>query len=101
MINHWRRQALAQAYQEELAARPLATAPSPEERSLILETLTEIARMLDGLTPCNREIFLRSQMEGQSYPVIAREMGISVNIVQKAMLAATAHCYRILYGARA
>jgi RNA polymerase sigma-70 factor (ECF subfamily) len=97
MINHWRRQGLEQAYQEELAARPEATSPSPEERRLILETLEEIARLLDGLPPRVREIFLRSQLEGQTYPVIAEQLGISVNVVQKAMLRATAQCYRALY----
>lgn len=97
VINHWRRQGLEQAYQEELAARPEATSPSPEERRLILETLEEIARLLDGLPPRVREIFLRSQLEGQTYPVIAEQMGVSVNVVQKAMLRATTQCYRALY----
>lgn len=97
VINHWRRQALEQAYLEELAARPEAVAPSPEARRLILETLEEIARLLDGLPPSVREIFLRSQLEGQTYPVIAEQMGVSVNVVQKAMIRATAHCYRALY----
>lgn len=97
MINHWRRQGLEQAYQEELAARPEATSPSLEERRLILETLEEIARLLDGLPPRVREIFLRSQLEGQTYPVIAEQMGVSVNVVQKAMLRATAQCYKALY----
>ncbi|MDD3484085.1 sigma-70 family RNA polymerase sigma factor [Azovibrio restrictus] len=97
VINHWRRQALEQAWLEELAARPEATSPSPEERRLILETLEEIARLLDGLPPRVREIFLRSQLEAQTYPVIAEQLGVSVNVVQKAMLRATAHCYRALY----
>jgi len=97
VINHWRRQGLEQAYQEELAARPEATSPSPEERRLILETLEEIARLLDGLPPRVREIFLRSQLEGQTYPVIAEQLGISINVVQKAMLRATAQCYKALY----
>ncbi|ENO90455.1 sigma-70 family RNA polymerase sigma factor [Thauera linaloolentis] len=98
LINHWRRQALEQAYLEELAARPEESAPSPEARRLILETLEEIARLLDGLPPRVREIFLRSQLEGETYPAIATQMGISVNVVQKAMIRATAHCYKALYG---
>lgn len=97
VINHWRRQTLEQAWLDELAARPEATSPSPEERRLILETLEEIARLLDGLPPRVRDIFLRSQLEGQTYPVIAEQMGISVNIVQKAMIRATTQCYKALY----
>ena len=97
VINHWRRQTLEQAWLDELAARPEATNPSPEERRLILETLEEIARLLDGLPPRVRDIFLRSQLEGQTYPVIAEQMGISINIVQKAMIRATTQCYKALY----
>lgn len=97
VINHWRRQGLEQAWLEELAARPEVSSPSPEERRLILETLEEIARLLDGLPLRVREIFLRSQLEGQTYPVIAEQLGVSVNVVQKAMLRATAQCYRALY----
>lgn len=97
MINQWRRQSLEQAYLEELAARPEATAPSPEARRQILETLEEIARLLDGLPPRVREIFVRSQLEGQTYPVIAEQMGITVNVVQKAMIRATTQCYKALY----
>jgi len=98
VINHWRRQALEQAWLDELAARPALVEPSPEERRLILETLEEIARLLDGLPPRVREIFLRSQLEGQTYPIIAEQLGISVNVVQKAMLRAMAHCYKAQYG---
>jgi len=99
VINHWRRQALEQAYLEELAARPETTSPSIEERQLILETLENIARLLDGLPPRVREIFLRSQLEGQTYPVIAAQMGVSVNVVQKAMIRAITQCYKALYPA--
>lgn len=101
VINHWRRQELEKAYLDELAARPQAVASSPEDRRLVLEMLEEIARLLDGLPPRVSEIFLRSQLEGQTYPVIAEQMGISVNIVQKAMIRATAHCYNAMYGAPA
>jgi RNA polymerase sigma factor (sigma-70 family) len=97
IINHWRRRTLEQAYLEELAARPEESAPSPEARRQILETLEEIARLLDGLPPRVRDIFLRSQLEGLSYPVIAEQMGISVNVVQKAMIRATTRCYKALY----
>lgn len=96
--NHWRRQALEQAWLDALAAQPEAMAPSPEERCLVLEALTEIAQMLDGLKPRDREIFLLSQMEGLTYPQIAARLQVTVNVVQKAMLRAVGHCHRILHG---
>ncbi len=98
VANYWRRQSLEQAYLEALAARPAPLAPSPEERELILEVLEEIARLLDGLPPRVREIFLLSQLDGLTYPRIADRLGVTVNVVQKAMGRALAHCYRALYG---
>lgn len=95
--NHWRRQALERAYLEALAAQPLATAPSTEERLLILEALEEMARLLDGLPPQVRAAFLLSQLDGMTYPQIAEQLGITVNVVQNAMRRTMAQCYRVLY----
>lgn len=97
VASHWRRQALEQAWLETLAARPEALAPSPEDRCLILETLEEISRLLDGLPAQTREVFLLSQLGGQTYPQIADALGITVNVVQKAMTRALAQCYKALY----
>ena len=100
VASHWRRHALEQAWLEALAARPEPLVPSPEERHLILETLEEIARLLDGLPVQVRKAFLLSQLDGLTYPQIAERLGISVNVVQKAMTRAVTHCYRALYVAR-
>lgn len=97
VISHWRRRALEQAWLDALAAQPEPIAPSPEERSLILETLEEIAFLLDGLPARVRDIFLFSQIDGLTYPQIAARLGVSVNVVQKAMTRAVAQCYRALY----
>ncbi|CAN5494423.1 sigma-70 family RNA polymerase sigma factor [soil metagenome] len=97
VANHWRRQALERAYLDALAALPQASGPSMEERFLILEALEEIARLLDGLPATVREAFLLSQLDGLTYPQIAERLGVSVNVVQKAMTRAMAHCYRALY----
>ncbi|THF62046.1 sigma-70 family RNA polymerase sigma factor [Pseudothauera rhizosphaerae] len=97
--DHWRRQALEQAWLETLAAQPVPLAPSPEERCLIIETLEEIARLLDGLPPRTRDIFLLSQLDGLTYPQIATQLGLTLNIVQKAMTCAVTRCYRALYPA--
>lgn len=95
--DHWRRQALERAWLETLAAQPQPLAPSPEERSLVIETLEEISRLLDGLPPRTRNIFLLSQLDGLTYPQIAAQLGTTVNVVQKAMGSALASCYRALY----
>lgn len=97
VVSHWRRQAIEQAWLDTLAAQPTPTASSPEHRSLILETLEEIALLLDGLPARVREIFLQSQIDGLTYPQIAANLGVSVHIVQKAMTRAVAQCYKALY----
>jgi RNA polymerase sigma-19 factor, ECF subfamily len=96
-ISHWRRQALEQAWLETVASLPEPMVPSPEQRSLILETLDQIAVILDALPARVRQIFLLSQFDGLTYPQIAAQLGVSVNVVQKAMVRALAQCYRALY----
>jgi RNA polymerase sigma-19 factor, ECF subfamily len=93
----WRRQALEQAWLETLASLPEPLAPSPEDRALVLETLEQIALMLDALPARVREIFLLSQFDGMTYPQIATQLGVSVNVVQKAMIRALAQCYKRMY----
>ncbi|GHH49498.1 MAG: sigma-70 family RNA polymerase sigma factor [Gammaproteobacteria bacterium] len=98
VVNHWRRQAIEQAYLDALAARGDAMAPSPEESRLALEALEEIAALLDGLPATVRQAFLLSQLDGWTYPRIAEHLGITVNRVQKAMVRALRACYRVAYG---
>lgn len=98
VVNHWRRQALERAYLTAMAAQPEPLAPSPEEQQLALDALQEIDRILNGLTPQVREIFLLSQLDGMTYPQIAAQLGVTVNMVQKAMLRAVKHCLAVEIG---
>lgn len=98
MIDHWRRQTLEQAYLEALAARPEAVAPSVEERAIILETLEQIARLLDALKPNMRTAFLLAQIEGQTHAEIAQQMGVSVRTIERWMTDALYRCHCILRG---
>jgi len=52
--------------------------------------------MLAGLSPHVVEIFLLSQFEGLTYPAIAERLNVTINVVQKAMLKATHHCYALM-----
>ncbi|MEE1926525.1 sigma-70 family RNA polymerase sigma factor [Pseudomonas sp. 148P] len=92
MIDAFRRRALEQAYLEALAARPEALDISPETRLQILETLSEIDRLLDGLGARTREIFLMAQLDGLSYVEIARRLEVSVTTVKKHAVRALTHC---------
>lgn len=97
MINHWRRQALEQAYLELLAAQPEPVAPPPEERELVLETLLQLVQVLDGMPRRDKQIFLMARLDGLKYQAIASRLGITLNMVQKAMLRGMQRCYRVLY----
>jgi hypothetical protein len=51
LVNHWRRLTPERTFLAALASRPELTAPSPEERALLVETLYRIDAMLDTLSP--------------------------------------------------
>lgn len=93
LINRWRRLAVERAYAEALAMQPEQYDISPEERHLLIETLTQLDEMLDGLSPRIREIFLMSQLDGLTYKQIAAQLALSVDQVQRAMLKAFSRCY--------
>ena len=97
LVNRWRRLAVERAYAEALAAQPEHFELSPEERYLLIETLTEIDELLHGLSPRIREIFLLSQLDGLTYKQIAAQLGLSVNQVQKSMVKAFSRCYASLF----
>jgi len=97
LVDHYRRASLERAYLEALASLPEHEAPSPESRELILETLLEIDRLLDGLKPRVREAFLLSQLDGLTYPQISARLGLSVSSIQQDMTQALTHCYKAVY----
>lgn len=96
--HYFRRLALERAYLDALALQPEATAPSPETRALVVEALTAVSCMLDQLPPRTREAFLLSQLEGLTYREIAEQLGVTINVVQKAMGKALVLCYNAVYG---
>lgn len=97
VIDLHRRRRLELAYLETLAAQPEAIGLSLEQQALILETLIRIDRVLDSLPGKVREVFLCSQIEGQTYSQIASQMGISVGSVRKYMLRAFQACLPLLH----
>lgn len=96
MIDGFRRRALEQSYLEALAALPEPLDISPEERALILETLLEIDRMLDGLGARCREIFLMAQLDGLSHVEIGRRLGLSTNTVRKYVVRGLTQCLLLI-----
>ncbi|MFZ4289744.1 sigma-70 family RNA polymerase sigma factor [Variovorax sp. HJSM1_2] len=93
VADFFRRKDLEQAYLAVLATLPEPQQPSLEARAIVLEALTAIDAMLDGLKPVVRETFLLSQLEGLSYAEIATRLDISIRSVNNHMGKAIAHCY--------
>ncbi|MBZ8140539.1 RNA polymerase subunit sigma [Rubrivivax gelatinosus] len=93
LSNHRRREQLERAYLDAIAQAPQALAPSPEERAILLETLIEIDRLLDGLPVLAKRAFLHAQLDGMGQAEIAAALGISVSTVKRHLLRAAAQCY--------
>lgn len=93
LFNHWRREELERAYLNALAHMPEALAPSPEERAILLESLIEIDRMLDGLPLPVKRAFLYAQLDGMGHAEIAAELNISITTVKRYLVRAGVQCY--------
>ena len=92
MVNHVRRRDIEAAYLEEISHLSQAEAPSPETINIMIETLTRIDEMLDGLPSKIRNAFLWFQLEGLSHAQIAERLSVSVSSVRQYIAKALLHC---------
>lgn len=90
--NHWRREKLERAYLDALAQAPQAVHWSPEDRAIVLETLLELDRLLNGLPPLVRRAFLLSQLEGQTHAQVAQALDISIPTVKRYIVKGLQRC---------
>ena len=97
LIDFWRREYIERAYLDTLMAQPEITAPSPEQQQLILETLLEIDRLLDGLPVAVKHCFLYAQLHGLKQADIAEKMSISISTVKRYLVQAGVQCYFALH----
>jgi RNA polymerase sigma-70 factor (ECF subfamily) len=68
-------------------------APGPEEHQLIIETLLQLERLLDGLPALAKQAFLMSQLDGMKQAEIAQALSISVSSVKRYLTLALTQCY--------
>lgn len=94
-IDMWRHNAIERAWQEAMAARPEPVDISPEDRSIIIETLCEIDEMLRRLPEKVATAFLLSQVDGLPYREIAAQLEVSERMVKKYMARAMLECVLI------
>lgn len=93
MYARWRRRDLERAYLDALAQRPEPTFPSPEDQSVIIESLMAVDEALEGLSVKARTAFLYSQLDGLTYAEIAERLDVSVSTVRQYMIKALSACY--------
>ena len=92
LSNFYARRSLEHAYLEALAQMPEDSAPPPEQRWLLLETLHALDELLDGLPAQVRRAFLLSQLDGFGYRDIAERLEVSERTVKRYMAQAYEHC---------
>lgn len=93
MLSHFRRQEVERAYLQSISGLPEPLAPSPETQAIVVETLLEIDRLLDGLPAKVRAAFLLAQLDGLTYAQIAAQLGVSLSSVKQYMARAFRQCY--------
>lgn len=99
VIDHWRRSALEKAYLEALAQLPEQFHPCPAEHHQTLQTLEQIATLLDGLKAKVRTAFLLYQLGGMTHAQIAAQLGVSPRTIERHVADALFHCYQLRYSA--
>jgi RNA polymerase sigma-70 factor (ECF subfamily) len=95
VIDRWRHQQVERAYQEAMALLPADQWPSAEEQFLMIETLQQLDKMLQGLPGQTRAIFLLSQLDGLTYQQIAEQYDLSLITVKRHMRKAYLACLGI------
>ncbi|MEG1454701.1 MAG: sigma-70 family RNA polymerase sigma factor, partial [Comamonas sp.] len=92
VVDLWRRREIERAYLETLQDMPEPHAPSPETQLQVIEALVHIDRLLAGLAPQTRQVFLLAQLDGCSQAEIAVELGVSDRMVRKYLAQAMLVC---------
>jgi RNA polymerase sigma-70 factor (ECF subfamily) len=69
--------------------------PTPEEAVERNEALARVLAALAALKPSTRQAFVRHRVDGSSYAEIANELGVSVSMIEKHIMAASAALRRV------
>lgn len=94
--SHQRRQALEAAWTKTLTVLPEAQVISPEQRLIILQTLTLLDEALHALPPRVQQAFLMAQLDGMKQREIAVALGLSVPTIKKYMQRAWLACLHLM-----
>lgn len=70
---------------------------TPQQIKESIETLNEIAALLEGLPEKVYRAFLMCRLDGLSYAEIGKELGVSTSMVKQYIARAMVHCYQVAY----
>lgn len=98
IIDQARRKKLEQNYLETWATLygEHAVAPSSQDLVEVIELLSEVAALLEGLPEKPRQAFIMSRVEGLTYSDIAQRLKVSTSMVKKYMAKAIVHCFDVM-----
>jgi RNA polymerase sigma-19 factor, ECF subfamily len=97
IIDLVRKRNLEMAYFEALSYQQHEVVASPDHLTEVVETLNQIAQMLEGLPEKVYRAFLMCRLEGLSYTDIGEQLGVSASMVKQYIAKAMLHCYQVLY----
>lgn len=83
VVDLWRRREIERAYLETLLSLPELHAPSPETQLQVIEALVQIDRLLAGLAPQTRQVFLLAQLDGLTLQQISDQVAMPVITVRR------------------
>lgn len=75
-----------------LIERVACTAPSPEQAAVDRDQLRIVIAALEELPPRTRQAFELHRLQGATFPVIAKRLGISVGLAHRLVKDALTHC---------
>ncbi|MFW1666177.1 MULTISPECIES: sigma-70 family RNA polymerase sigma factor [Acinetobacter] len=93
MFNLYRRKKIEQAYLSALADAYPEHSISLEEQMLWIETLCELCDIIDALLERQKQVFMRSQLQGLNYAQIAQQLNISISTIKRDLTHAMAACF--------
>ena len=70
----------------------VSAAPSPEQATVDRDQLRVVIAALEELPPRTRQAFELHRLQGATFPVIARQLGISVGLAHRLVKDALTHC---------
>ncbi len=92
VIDQYRQNQSRQYDNYEQLELPASRADEPEHRAAGRQSMKLLLELIDGLPPRSKEAFVLYKFEGLSHAEIAKQMGISINMVEKHIINAMVSC---------